>query len=137
MVNVEEKNSEVVLEALKKGRFYSSMGPEIKRFAVEENKIEMEAWALSALRILSYNSRGYYFNMIFLDKLKEMKGTKHVIDFEEYGDDEAKIIRVTLHRNVTVEVKIAKPWIRIKLESSLPFKRYVRAEVVDENGLSA
>jgi len=137
MVNAEEKNAEAVLEALKKGRFYSSMGPEIRYFAVEENKIEIEARPLSVLRILSYDSRGYYFNMRFLDKLKELKGTKHVIDFEEYSENGAKIMRMALRRNVTVEVRITEPWIRIKLEGSFPFKRYVRAEVVDENGLSA
>lgn len=137
MVNVKEKDAEAVLEALKNGRFYSSMGPEIRYFAVEENKIEIEAQSLSVLRILSYDSRGYYFNMGFLDKLKELKGTTHVIDFEEYSENGVKILRMALRRNVTVEVRIAEPWVRIKLEGSFPFKRYVRVEVVDENGLSA
>ena len=75
--------------------------------------------------------------MRFLDKLKGLKGTKHVIDFEEYSENGTKILRMALRRNVTVEVKIAEPWVRIKLEGSFPFKRCVRVEVVNENGLSA
>lgn len=54
MVKVKEKNSESLMESLRKGLFYSTMGPEIRDLQVEDEIIRVKS---SPARVISFISR--------------------------------------------------------------------------------
>ena len=58
MVSAKELTREAILEALKKGNFYSSSGPQLKDVCIEDGVLRVECSPCEEIHVISYPPRG-------------------------------------------------------------------------------
>lgn len=136
VASVPEPSALEVLKSLKGGNFYSSSGPEIKRYRVERTLVEVESTKFTALRIFSGKMRGIYFNTDFLKVVREKK-LEFVKEFVESGEDGVYSAHARLEGGITLDLSLGENFTKFKIEGNLPLEKYVRIEVIDEKGRAA
>ena len=86
MVNAKELTREAILTALKEGNFYSSCGPEIHEFTVEDGVAHVKCSPCSEIHMVSYPPRGKAHFALDGDPLTEitypLKGGERFIRVE-------------------------------------------------------
>lgn len=137
MVNVDSLDSESILDALKRGRYYSSSGPLVKKLEYGNNELAVETTPIRSVKIYSKGMKGMYFSKPsspeakpvispFVDEVEEEKGeagyslyarTKSGMEFEFSSYRERASIRL----------KGLSKWL----------EGFVRLKVIDENGNAA
>ena len=61
MVKSDEKSEESIVDAILKGRFYSSRGPEIYEFGVKDNEVYIKCSSVREIHFIAYDPAGYSF----------------------------------------------------------------------------
>jgi len=136
IASVSEPSTSEVLKSLKSGNFYSSSGPEIKRFRVENDLIEVESTKFTTLKILSGKMRGIYFNTNFLRVVREKK-LEFVKEFAESREEGVYSAHARLEGGIMFDLALGENFAKFKIEGNLPLEKYVRMEVIDEKGRAA
>ena len=61
VVKASELSIQAIMDSLLAGRFYSSSGPELKDFRIEDGEVIVECSPVQAIHVISYERRGHSF----------------------------------------------------------------------------
>lgn len=140
-IAVNELSIESILNALRNGHFYSSMGPKIDELFISRRQIHVRSSPFHRVNIITANGKGMCIDEITLDQVVDiyrrgkLKGT-----FDEFEIvQEANITRVFL-RHGGFKARIARTPDGIReLDIQFDFSKYdyIRIEIMDRKGMFA
>jgi len=140
-IKASEMNQKAVMDSLKSGCFYSSMGPAISRLEMSENSVHVEMTPVARVNIVSRNGTGLSVELSQLMKLIEMwkeQGVRRYLgaEFQNLEKVEKKgLTKIFLSGgNIMLKVAFDKKGLRL-LDIKAKFDyQYMRLEAIDQQG---
>jgi len=135
-IKLKDLEERELLEALKQGFFYSSMGPQVFEFNIEDNLLHMQLSPVTRVNIVSKNGKGFSISVATLMRIVSAWCSKS-------GDIRKVVDDVQIERfNDRVKLLITRgeSWLRAFIKNSsivgltlkgLRFDDYFRVEVID------
>ncbi|MEM2505417.1 MAG: hypothetical protein QXV76_07255 [Candidatus Bathyarchaeia archaeon] len=141
---IDEESCDSAIDALKHGRFYSSMGPEIKLLEASDNSIDIVSSPVEKVSIISVNGKGFSLAIPDLRLLirlwKDKEGRRSIENIVSSIDvdvgREGEVIMVE-SRYGKIRFIIASGGITSFSWRGRLGSKYIRIEVMDYNGRRA
>mgnify|MGYP002395710032 CR=1 FL=1 len=134
-VKAKERSVQGIVDAIKEGRFYSTMGPSIDCLCYSDGRFEARFSPASRVDVVSEDGLGFSASFDTYEKMKSMKNdliSVAVNENEEGGEE------------ITVELGTRKAFLTMKdrkithvAMDGASFKEYLRLEITDSNGKKA
>lgn len=142
-VKVAVKEEEEVLKAIRKGSFYSTMGPCIENVELRNEKLVIKCEPMNKINIISAKGRGLSMSIWTLRRFLEGwrrgdQGIKSMVE-EVTVDKERGLVEIIASENVTIEVHLDGDGIKELTVNGVRklFQDYIRVEIVDREGKKA
>lgn len=126
-VKVKENDLTNIVDSLRKGLYYSSMGPEIYYFSAKNNNIEAVFSPVLRANLITRNGKGFSIKVDDLDQFE--KGGYEELDLEIYQENDN--VKAYAIGRYNIEIKRRNSGI-ISVRAPLSsFEKYVRLEILD------
>ena len=133
-VSVEDDSGDKILEALKRGHYYSSTGPVIRKIAYSGGELLIESSKVTEIRVYGRGNRGFYFSL----RNGKVEYSPFVKDVDIELTTNGLRVAALLHGGAEFEYRDEKGAVTaIFRRPSRLLKGYMRVEVLDENKQSA
>jgi hypothetical protein len=143
-VKVADKNQEAVIDSLKKGCFYSSTGPSIKKLEMSENSVHVELTPVTRVNLVSRNGRGLSIEISQLknlvEKWKKQSERRYLeLKFDNLETVEKKgLTKVFLtSKDLKAETAFDRKGLRLLDIKAKSGYDYQRLEAIDQYGKTA
>jgi len=143
-IKVTDKSPKAVIESLKAGSFYSSMGPKINKLEMSESLIHVELTPVTRVNMVSRNGRGLSVEMKYLRKLITMwksPSKRHYLErtFDNIEvNEEDSLMRVFLTgKKLKAETTFDGRGLKLLHIEAKFDGDYMRVEAIDNNGRTA
>ena len=128
-------DEESVLKALKEGRFYSSSGLRVYRYEVARDRIQIETSGAAIIKLVSASAKGAYLSTSLLRKIASDENLP--IEVEIWTDGPVEKFKLR-SRELVVEGALKQGlFTELEVRGQLPARRYVRIELLDQQGHAA
>ncbi len=134
-VKVKERSTQGIVDAIKEGRFYSTMGPSIEHLSCSDGRFEARFSPVGRVDVISEGGLGF---SISFDSYQKWKGMK---------DDMVRVMANENEKGVEqgrIELGTTKVYLSLKDRNithlameGAQFKRYLRLEITDSSGKKA
>jgi len=138
-IKLKELKEEEFLGAIRRGAFYSSMGPQVFKFHFKDSSLHIEMSPVIRVNIVSENGRGFSLSTMMLRRVVESwrKGgddIKRIIDDirVEHVNDETRLVIAKGERSLNALLR-GDSIISVTL-NGFKFSTYLRVEIVDSYG---
>lgn len=143
-VKVTDKSPEAVIESLKAGHFYSSMGPKINRLEMSESLIHVELTPVTRVNIVSRNGRGLSIEKRYLLRLIKMWKSpgrrchlERMFDSIEVNEKNGLTRAFITGKKLKAETAFDRKGLKLLHIEAKFDGDYVRIEAIDKNGRTA
>jgi len=139
VVNSNSRDADDILDALKRGDFYSSCGPVVKYAEASKDRLLVMCSPVRIVKFISYGDRGIVVSLDLLRALDKGMGLSWpIVDFHVDVVEPYTVYHLDVAERFRVVVKVDDGIQELSVSGSgIPLDRFVRVEVVDDLGRHA